>query len=115
VLHYKLDGKDETTTNLITTEDGLSNTAYNGATGKYGYNADSNLHKVVGDFNGRHCTKVTTITAGVSARPYVYFANLFTSNGTNQPAYKTLSFDYYGTIGTYLNPYKLGSGSGTGT
>lgn len=115
ILHYKLDGKDETTTNLITTEDCLSSTAYNASVNKYGYNADSNLAKTVGDFNGKHCTKVTTITAGVSARPYVYFSNIFVSNGTNQPAYKTLSFDYYGTIGTYLNFYKLGSGNGTGT
>lgn len=114
VLHYKLDGKNETTTNLITTEDGLSSTAYNASVGKYGYNTDSNMQKTVGDYNGMHCTKVSMITAGVSAHPYVYFSNIFVSNGTNQPAYKTLSFDYYGTIGTYVNFYKLGSGSGTG-
>jgi len=113
VLHYKLDGKEETSSNLITTEDGLSNTAYNAANGKYGYNADSNIAKIVGDFNGKHCTKVYMITEGQAARPYVYINSLFVSNGTAQPTYKALSFDYYGTIGTFLNHYKLGNGTGT--
>lgn len=115
ILHYKLDGKEETSSNLITTEDGLTNTAYNSANGKYGYNADSNIAKIVGDFNGKHCTKVYMITEGQAARPYVYISSLFVSNGGSQPEYKAISFDYYGTIGTYINHYKLGNGTGTAT
>ena len=115
ILHYKLDGKEETSSNLITTEDGLSNTAYNSANNKYGYNTDSNIAKIVGDFNGQHCTKVYMITEGQAARPYVYINNLFVSDGGSQPPYKAVSFDYYGTIGTYINHYKLGNGTGVAT
>lgn len=113
VLHYKLnDAYNEESTFLTT---GISSTAYNASLGKYGYNTDSNLGKINGFFQGRQCTKVYTLTAGQTAQPYVYFSNLFTSDGTNAPAYKALSFDYYTTVPTttWLNIYKLGSGSGT--
>lgn len=114
VCHYPLNSPYiEGTTNLVTTEDCLSATCYNGATGKYGYGTNTDMYKVVGNFQGKKCTKLYMGTSGLSARPYPYIANLFVSNGTNQPEYKTLSFDYYATIGTYINPYKLGSGSAT--
>ena len=115
-LHYKLsDLYVEATTNLATTEDCLSNTFYNSARSKYGYNATSDGYKVVGVFEGKKCTKVYMGTPGESAQPYPYIANMYVSNGTNAPEYKTVSFDYFGTIGEWINPYKLGSGSATCT
>ena len=116
VLHYPLsDPYIEGTTNLYATLAGVTTGCYNWATGKYGYGANTDIYKTTGTFNGKNSLKIYMGTSGASARPYVYFGNLFTSNGTNAPEYKTLSFDYYGTIGTYINFYKLGSGSGTGT
>lgn len=114
VAHYTLgDSYLEGTTNLCTTPDCLSATCYNGATGKYGYGTNTDIYKTTGIFNGKFCTKVYMGTSGNSARPYPYVSNMFVSNGTNQPKNKTISFDYYGTIGTYINPYKLGNGSAT--
>ena len=116
VLHYKLDSPYvESTTNLITTEDCLSSTCYNGATGKYGYGTNTDMYKTIVEFNGKKCTKLYMGTNGNSCYPYVYIDNMFTSDGTNQPEYKTLSFDYYTTVSTSIRPYKLGSGSGTAT
>ena len=116
VLHYPLSDKYiESTTNLITTEDCLSSTCYNGATSKYGYGTNTDIYKTVTTYDGRKGTKVYMGTSGNSCYPYVYINNMYTSDGTNSPAYKTLSFDYYGTIGNYLIPYKLGSGNGTAT
>lgn len=116
VLHYQLsDRYIENTTNLITTEDCLSATCYNGATSKYGYGENTNMYKTVGTFQGRKCTKVYNQTSGTGMYPYVYISNMYTSNGTNAPEYKTLSFDYYTTVSTSITPYKLGSGSGTAT
>ena len=116
VLHYPLaDTCVEATTNLITTEDCLSATCYNGATSKYGYGANTDMYKTVTTYDGRKGTKVYMGTNGNAAFPYVYINSMYTSDGTNSPAYKTLSFDYYTNIGTSIRPYKLGSGSGTAT
>lgn len=116
VLHYPLsDAYIESTTNLITTEDCLSPTCYNAATSKYGYGTNTDIYKTVTTYDGRKGTKVYMGTNGNSCYPYVYVNNMFTSDGSNAPAYKTLSFDYYGTVGNYLGPYKLGSGEGTAT
>lgn len=113
--HYKLDNKYlEATTNLLTLET-FSPSCYNGATNKYGYGENTDIYKEIGVFQNKKSLKIHMGTSGLSARPYPYVYNLFVSDGTNAPAYKTLSFDYYGTIGNYLNPYKLGSGSGTCT
>ena len=115
-LHYPLaDTCVEATTNLITTEDCLSATCYNGATSKYGYGANTDMYKTVTTYDGRKGTKVYMGTNGNAAFPYVYINSMYTSDGTNSPAYKTLSFDYYTNIGTSIRPYKLGSGSGTAT
>ena len=116
ILHYKLDDKYiEPTANLITTEDCLSNTCYNGAISKYNYGANTNMYKTVGIFQGKKCTKVYNQENGIAMCPYVYISNMFTSNGTNAPEYKTLSFDYYTTISTKIGVYKLGNGTGTAT
>ena len=116
VLHYPLsDAYIESTTNLITTEDCLSSTCYNAATSKYGYGTNTDIYKTVTTYDGRKGTKVYMGTNGNSCYPYVYVNNMYTSDGSNAPAYKTLSFDYYGTVGNYLGPYKLGSGEGTAT
>ena len=116
VLHYLLSDKFlEGTTNLITTEDCLSATCYNGATSKYGYGTNTDMYKTVTTYDDRKGTKVYMGTNGNAAFPYVYINNMYTSDGTNSPAYKTLSFDYYTNIGTSIRPYKLGSGSGTAT
>ena len=116
ILHYKLDDKYiEPTANLITTEDCLSNTCYNGAISKYSYGANTNMYKTVGIFQGKKCTKVYNQENGIAMCPYVYISNMFTSNGTNAPEYKTLSFDYYTTISTKIGVYKLGNGTGTAT
>lgn len=116
VLHYPLTNKYiEPTTNLITTEDCLSATCYNGATSKYSYGTNTDMYKTVTTYDGKKGTKVYMGTNGNAAFPYVYISNMFTSDGTNQPAYKTLSFDYYTNIGTSIRPYKLGSGNGTAT
>lgn len=115
VLHYKLDDTYAETSIFLTST--ITTTAYNSQGGKYGYNTDSNLAKTEGVFQGKQCIKISTITEGKSAQPYSYFSNLYTSNGTNSPAYKALSFDYYTTCPTttWLNIYKLGSGTGTAT
>lgn len=114
ILHYPLnDVYIESTENLITTEDCLSSTCYNGAISKYGYGTSTDMYKTVGIFQGKKCTKVYNQTNTTQMQPYVYVNNMFTSDGTNKPQYKTLSFDYYTTISTSLVPYKLGSGSGT--
>lgn len=116
VLHYPLnDTAIESSTNIYTALNSISTSCYNGSTGKYGYGSNSDIYKTTGEFNGRQSMKIYMGTSGNQAEPYVYFNSLFVSDGTNQPAYKTLSFDYYGTIGTWLNFYKLGSGSGTVT
>lgn len=114
VLHYKLDDiYIEPTTNLITTTDCLTSTCYNGATSKYGYGTSTDMYKTTGIFNGRFCTKLYMGTDGLAARPYVYISPLSVSNGTNAPAYRTLSFDYFTTVTNNVCMYKLGSGSGT--
>lgn len=115
VLHYKLDDAYIEPTTILSSE--ITTTAYNASLNKYGYNTDSNLGKVEGVFQGKSCVKVYTLTAGQRAQPYSYFSNLYTSNGTNSPAYKALSFDYFTTVPTttWLNFYKLGSGTGTAT
>ena len=115
VLHYKLDDTYAEASTFLAS--GITTTTYNGSNGKYGYNDTSNLAKTNGIFQGKQCTKISTITAGQNAQPYSYFSNLFTSNGTNSPEYKALSFDYYTTCPTttWLNIYKLGSGTGTAT
>ena len=116
VLHYPLsDIYVEATTNLITTEDCLSSTCYNGATSKYGYGTNTDMYKIVTTYDGRKGTKVYMGTNGNAAFPYVYINNMYTSDGTNSPPYKTLSFDYYTNIGTSIRPYRLGNGSGTAT
>jgi len=118
ILHYKLDDPYiESTINLITTENCLASTCYNGATNKYGYGTTTDMYKTTGTFEGKFCTKVYMGTSGNSAYPYVYVNNLYVSNGTNSPAYKTLSFDFYTNCSstTYIIPYKLGSGTSTCT
>ena len=102
VLHYKLDDiYSESTTNLITTIDGLSNTCYNGAINKYNYGTNTDMYKTTGIFQGKFCTKVYMGTAGNNAYPYVYF-DPFNAKGTE---IQTLSFDYYPTIQNTLIPY----------
>lgn len=102
VLHYPLsDEYIESTINLVTTEDGLSNTCYNGSTGKYSYGTNTDMYKTLGVFEGRKSTKVYMGTAGLSAYPYIYFDN-FNASGTT---IQTLSFDYYPTIQNTLVPY----------
>ena len=116
VLHYSLADKYiENTTNLITTEDCLSTTCYNGAISKYSYGTNTDMYKEVTTFQGKKGTKVYNQTNGTGMYPYVYISNMYTSDGTNSPAYKTLSFDYYTTISTSICPYKLGSGNGIAT
>ena len=116
VCHYSLSNMMiENTTNLITTEDCLSSTCYNGSTSKYGYGTTTDMYKTVTTFENRKGTKVYMGTNGNNCYPYVYISGMYTSNGTNSPAYKTLSFDYYTTISTSICPYKLGSGTGTAT
>lgn len=116
VLHYPLsDPFIEETTNLITSEDCLSGTCYNASIKTYGYGTSTDMYKEVTMFDGRKGTKVYMGTNGNPAYPYVYVNSMYTSNGTNSPEYKTLSFDYYTTISTWIRPYKLGSGSGTAT
>ena len=102
VIHYKLDDQFlESTTNLITTEDGLSNTCYNGATSKYNYGTATDMYKTVGTFQGKFCTKVYMGTAGNAAYPYVYF-DPFNAKGTE---IQTVSFDYFPTIQNTLIAY----------
>lgn len=116
IVHYPLDDKYiESTTNLITGEDCLSATCYNGAISKYGYGTNTDMYKQVTTFDGRKGTKVYNKIDGGKMYPYVYINNMFTSNGTNSPEYKTLSFDYYTNKSTSICPYKLGSGTGTAT
>lgn len=115
VVHYKLDDKYAESTVILSST--ISDTAYNASNGKYGYNTTSNLIKTSGIFQGKQCIKVSTREDGQTTRPYAYFSNLFTSNGTNAPQYKALSFDYFTNVSTVtkLNFYKLGNGSGTVT
>ena len=115
ILHYKLDDRYMEDSVYLSSE--ITGTAYNASNGKYSYNATSNLAKTTGFFHGKNCVKVYTLQAGSNAQPYSYFSNLYTSDGTNAPEYKALSFDYYTTCPTttWLNIYKLGSGSGTAT
>lgn len=103
VLHYKLDDPYiESTTNLVTTDQGLTDTCYNGATSKYGYGANTDMYKVVGEFQSRHCTKVYMGTDGLDAYPYVYFPIQTAVNET-----KTLSFDYFPTLQNTVRFYNL--------
>ena len=102
VLHYSFsDDNLESTTNLVTREDGLSDTCYNGATSKYGYGTNTDIYKTVGTFQNRKSTKVYMGTAGLSAYPYVYF-DAFNAAGTT---IQTLSFDYYPTLQNIIIPY----------
>jgi len=102
LVHYKLDSPYiEKTTNLITTQDALSGTCYNGATGKYGWGTTTNMYKTTGMFQGKFSTKVYMGTAGLASYPYVYF-DPFNAKGTE---IQTLSFDYYPTALNYLIAY----------
>lgn len=102
-LHYPLsDSYQEGTTNLVTSEYGITKTCYNGATSKYGYGANTDMYRVIGDFEGKHCTKVYMGTNGLSAWPYVYF-----NNQTNVGETKTLSFDYFPSVFDKVNFYNL--------
>lgn len=95
VLHYPLsDPHIEGTTNLVTTESGISDTCYNGAVSKYGYGTETDMYKTFGTFEGRKCVKVYMGTTGLDAYPYVYFDN-FSAAGTT---IHTLSFDYFPTL-----------------
>lgn len=95
VLHYSLsDPHIEGTTNLVTTESGISDTCYNGAVSKYGYGTETDMYKTFGTFEGRKCVKVYMGTTGLDAYPYVYFDN-FSAAGTT---IHTLSFDYFPTL-----------------
>lgn len=116
ILHYPLSDKYlESTANMITSEDSLSATCYNGVLGKYGYGSNTDMYKEVTYFEGRKGTKVYNKTNGTAMFPYIYINNMYTSDGTNSPPYKTLSFDYYTTISTSISPYRLGNGNGTAT
>lgn len=117
ILHYKLNDKNiEPTRNLFNSQYCFNN-CYNQATNKYGFGETTDIYREYGMFNGKFSTKVYMGTDGNAAYPYVYinfpYLNIYVSNGTNSPEYKTISFDYYGTIGTVISPYKLGSGSAT--
>ena len=102
VLHYLLsDRYIESTTNLVTTEDGLSNTCYNGATNKYGYGTNTDIYKAVGTFENRKSTKVYMGTAGLRAYPYICFDS-FNAAGEK---IQTLSFDYFPIIQDKIIPY----------
>lgn len=102
VLHYKLDDRFcESTTNLITTQDGVSNTCYNGAINKYNYGTNTDMYKTTGVFQGKFCTKIYMGTAGNAAYPYIYF-DPFNAKGTE---IQTISFYYYPTIQNTLIAY----------
>lgn len=93
VLHYKLDGKDETTTNLQSNGRMSTGSCYNGATGKYGFGTNTDIYYEDGNFQGRDCVKFKMGTAGLAAHPFI---NIAYSPAVNN--YKTISFDYYPTI-----------------
>ena len=102
VLHYSFsDDNLESTTNLVTREDGLSDTCYNGATSKYSYGTNTDMYKTVGTFQNRKSTKVYMGTAGLDAYPYVYF-DAFNAAGA---AIQTLSFNYFPTLQNTIIPY----------
>lgn len=102
VLHYSFsDDNLESTTNLVTREDGLSDTCYNGATSKYGYGTNTDIYKTVGTFQNRKSTKIYMGTAGLNAYPYIYF-DAFNAAGA---VIQTLSFDYYPTLQNTIIPY----------
>ena len=102
VLHYSFsDDNLESTTNLVTREDGLSDTCYNGATSKYGYGTNTDIYKTVGTFQNRKSTKIYMGTAGLNAYPYIYF-DTFNAAGA---VIQTLSFDYYPTFQNTIIPY----------
>ena len=82
----------------------LTETAYNGANSKYGYNDASNLKKETVVVNNVLCDKVTARSGNTSFYPYVFFSPLHPLNGT----YKTLSFDYYPTSQDRIIPYTYG-------
>ena len=65
VLHYKLDDPYAESSTIITSI--INDTAYNSSIGKYGYNAESNLGKISGNFHGKNCVKVYTLTEGQTA------------------------------------------------
>lgn len=106
VLHYPLnDPYVEGTTNINSyVEQGIDETCFNGATQKYGYGTNTDMYKVMGNFQGKQCTKVYMGTANQDAWAYVHFTNMHPSNGE----YKTISFDYYPTSQTKINFYTHG-------
>lgn len=117
VLHYTFeDPYVEATTNLLAysgSNPTWSDTAYNGSTGQYGYNDNSNLtysYVTAMDKYGQEkkMVKVNTRTNGVAAGPYVFFENLAPSS---DGLYKTVSFDIFTNCsGFYLQPYSYYSG-----
>ena len=92
-MHYKLDGKDETTTNLQSNGRMSTGSCYNGATQKYGFGTNTDIYYEDGNFQGRDCVKFRMGTAGQAAHPFTNIAYSPAVNG-----YKTISFDYYPTI-----------------
>ena len=85
----------------------LTETAYNGAISKYGYNDTSNLKKETVTIDNEKCDKVTIRSGNTAVYPYVFFQPIHPSSG----AWKTLSFDYYPTIQNNIIPYTYGGGA----
>ena len=65
ILHYKLDDPYVENSNIINSI--INDTAYNSSLGKYGYNETSNLGKINGNFHGKDCVKIYTLTEGQTA------------------------------------------------
>lgn len=95
----------EGTTNINTAPSGgLTETAYNGAIAKYGYNDASNLKKETVIIDNEKCDKVTIRSGNTAVYPYVFFQPIHPSSGQ----WKTVSFDYYPTTQNCLIPYTYG-------
>jgi len=106
ILHYKLDGKYESTINLQSNGRMSTSSCFNGATSKYGFGTNTDIYYEDGNFQGRDCVKFKMGTAGNAAHPYTNIAYSPAING-----YKTISFDYYPTIMPQLVFYSYNGNS----
>lgn len=106
ILHYTFDDFQEPTENLMTNTNIAFGQCYNGSS--YGFGSATNIQETFYTtlLDKNNVTKVSRINSDVSQSDYVY--RLTSSTFAASSTY-TYSFWYYGTIGSSITPYCLGT------
>ena len=110
ILHYKFDNPlEEPTENLMTNvNNGLAFTGAYDANGNYGFNETTNIKQefLTSYLGKKNVTKVSRISSGKLHGEHVY---RLTGSAHEPSSTYVYSFWYYGTYGTRIKPYCLGT------